>query len=164
LNIILPYVAFKKVKPIFESNKHIKLYFFNHTIFDFNQRINHFLYKKFLSTPLLQNVVGACIFNAINMGYKKIELFGVDHSWLRDICVNNKNQVCWREIHFYGKEELRPFLKSNGETYKMYEILFDFGNMFLGYQLLYNYSIYRCAKIYNNTKESFIDSFERRGL
>lgn len=126
------------------------------------KRMRTFLYKRGLTMPRIQNVLIPSIFNMINMGYHRIYLYGVDHSWTKDMAVNEKNQVCLINNHFYQKSlQMDPWKKCNGEQYKMYEILRDLAYMFEGYHLLREYADFNNCKVYNMTPESFIDAFER---
>lgn len=164
LCVIVPFVAYGKLKSAFKSNPNITVLFYNHTILSFNKKIDFFFYKHGLATPVIQNVIACAMFNAINLKYKNIFLFGADHSWLADIGVDNTNRVCWVENHFYGSKTMRPFLKGTGVPYKMSEILFDYAKMFYGYQVLEAYSKYNSSEIINCTLGSFIDSFARKGF
>ena len=163
LKIIVPYVAYKSISKEFIHHKFIKVHFYNHTILPWNCKDNIVakMYSKFMGTPRLQNVVSASIFISIVLGYKKIDLFGVEHSWLADIIVDNENRVCWKETHFYKSVNLRPHLKSNGENYKLYELLFDYGHMFKTYHQIKNFADINKCKIKNCTPGSFIDAFDK---
>lgn len=100
----------------------------------------------------------------INSGYKTIYLFGVDHSWTTQLCVNTLNQVCLRDLHYYDNKhvDLKPWLKGSGEPYKMHEVLRDLAHMFDSYHELQNYANYiNNTKIINKSKESFIDAFTK---
>lgn len=125
--------------------------------------VKFYLYKKGLSMPRMQNVLHACLFSGINMGYKRIDMYGVDHSWTKDIRVNIKNEVCLNNSHFYDthSEQLVVWKKNSGEPYKMHEILTDLSFMFIGYHTLYEYSLMCNCVINNMTSDSFIDAFDR---
>ena len=114
--------------------------------------------------PRPQNVVIPSIFIGINEGYKQIDLYGVDHSWTKEIRVNNNNQVCLINSHFFDNKtpELKPWHKGIGEpVYKMHEILRDLAWMFDGYYKLREYADNIGCRIINKTPDSFIDAFER---
>lgn len=123
-----------------------------------------FLYRKGLSMPPAQNVLVPSIFNGINMGYKEIRLYGVDHSWTKSLCVDKNNQVCAIDLHFYEDDndiKLLPYLKCNGEYYRLHALLRDFAQMFDSYHQIRWYADKVGCKIINCTKDSFIDAFER---
>lgn len=161
LMIIVPFVAYKKISQEFGNHKFIKVHFYNHTIIPWNYKDNLVakMYSRFMGSPRLQNVIGASIFISIVLGYKNIKLFGVEHSWLADIVVDEENRVCWKEKHFYEVASVRPHLKSNGENYKLHELLFDYGHMFNSYHIIKKFADISKCQIINCTSNSYIDAF-----
>lgn len=127
--------------------------------------LEFFLFKKGLHAPSAQNVLIPSIFTMMNEGYDKIYLYGADHSWISQMKVNTKNLVCLVDKHFYDKEEpkLKPWLNGSDKTFKMHELMKIFTTVFLSYYCLENYSRYLVkTKIFNMTKNSFIDAFNRQ--
>ena len=164
LNLIVPFVAFKNLSNKFYKNKFITVYFYNHTIIKnlFSKQIRHRLYSHGIGTPIFQNVVSASMFNALNLNFKKIFLFGVEHSWIKNICVNKDNVVCLKEEHFYEIQNTLPLYDGNGNNYKLSKLLFDYANMFLGYTIIEEYAKYKNSIIYNMTPDSYIDAFVKK--
>lgn len=126
--------------------------------------LNKYIYKKGWSMPRPQNVLIPSIFIGINLGYKEIDIYGADHSWTKQIVVNEDNQVCQSDKHFYDESipELIPWNKCDGSPYKMQEILRDLAWMFDSYHVLREYADYIGTEIFNCTPNSYIDAFERR--
>lgn len=126
--------------------------------------IERFLYKRGLGAPSAHNVLIPSIFLMINEGYEKIYLYGADHSWISQMAVNDENQVCLVDNHFYDKSEpvMKPWLTINGEPFKMHDLMKIFYIVFLNHQKLNDYAkSLGNISIINMTKDSFIDSFER---
>lgn len=148
-----------------KQNNNIEVYYFNQTSVSCIKALNYYLYKNYLAMPLAQNVLVACIYMALNIGYKNIYLLGADHSWHENIYVDDSNILYWKDVHFYDKStpKLTPIFKDIEETkrFKMHEILSALSLMFEGYILLDDYSKYLGAKIYNASEKSYIDAFER---
>lgn len=163
-NLFIPYMAFQYVDfvKIFENNTNIQVIPYHINEWKGFPFLTNWIYTKGLSMPRPQNVVVPCIFNAINMGYKQIDLYGVDHSWTEQICVNEKNEVCTYDRHFYdkGDVELKPW-KKLGTQYKMHILLRDLAYMFESYHKLQDYAQFHDVRIINHTQKSFIDAFER---
>jgi hypothetical protein len=116
--------------------------------------------------PQSQNVLVAAIFLGINMSFKKIYVFGADHSWHEHLHVNEENILCLKHIHFYENEEnvsFVPFYKGAHlkETFSVAEIFATWAKVFNGYSALNHYANSRGCKIYNASEVSFIDAFER---
>ena len=125
-------------------------------------KVEFILYRLGISCPTTQNVLIPSIYAMINMGYRQIYLYGTDHSWTSQMVVNNLNQVCLVDSHFYDTAEscLTPWLKANGNSYKMHEILKDLSRAFYSYHELSSYASYvGDVTIINKTKKSFIDAF-----
>lgn len=125
--------------------------------------LKYYLYKRNLSMPKSQNVIIPAIFNSINQNFLEVYVLGVDHSWTKDLMVDNYNRVCIINDHFYENNgsNCTPFNTIYGNQYRMHEVLRDFANMFDGYNQLGTYATLKGCKIYNVTNNSFIDSFER---
>ena len=119
------------------------------------------LYKLGIINPPSQNVLIPAIYTMINAGYSAIYIYGADHSWTSQMCVDANNQVCLLDEHFYDNQKIsKPWLKANGHPYKMHEILSDLQNTFSIYYKLQNYAKYiGGVSIINKTKNSFIDAF-----
>ncbi len=127
--------------------------------------LDMYMYKKGLSAPSAQNVLIPSIFMMLNEGYEKIFLYGADHSWISQMIVNDMNQVCLVDKHFYDEKEpiLKPWLNDSKNTFKMHELMYIFYIMFLSYHQLERYANYLGnAKVFNMTKETFIDAFKRK--
>ena len=144
------------------SYKWLKIVPYNDYSYQGFKKLKILLYKKGLSMPSPQNVLIPCLFNAINMGYKEIRLYGADHSWTKTLCVTKDNVVCAVDCHFYKEARLAPYWKGRqGVYYKIHELLRDFANMFEGYHQIKEYANICGTRILNYTKDSFIDAFEK---
>ncbi len=156
----------KRFDKLVGENKNIKLHYFNYTVFKGFESVANYFYSKNLAMPQSQNVLVAALFLAINSGFKKIFLFGADHTWHQTLAVNEQNQLCLKHIHFYEQEEkinLVPFYKGGHtkETFRMDEIFVAWAKVFWGYLMLENYAKQKNVKILNASEISFIDAFER---
>ncbi len=156
----------KRFEKFCAENKNIKLCYFNYTVFKGFDSIANYFYRKNLAMPQSQNVLVASLFLSINVGYKKIYLFGADHTWHQTLLVNEQNELCLKQVHFYEQEEkinLVPFYKGAHlkETFRMDEIFVTWAKVFWGYLMLNNYANKQNAKILNASEISFIDAFER---
>jgi hypothetical protein len=150
-------------KERFKKNANISILPYHTSIWTGYKYLTYCIYRKGLSMPRLQNVVSGAIFNGINLGYKIINLYGIDHSWTKYIDVNEKNQVYHIDNHFYDIQEspIKLWLKIDDQPYKMYEILRDISYMFESYHKLEAYACNEGVKIINHTKNSFVDAFKR---
>jgi len=165
MNLFVPYYSIKSIDIYnkINNNTNIKIVYYHTNQYKGFSSIKNYLYTKGLSIPSCQNVLIPSIYIAINMGYNNINLYGVDHSWTKEIRVDNLNRVCLTDRHFYdnNNNNLTPWISCSGEQYKMHEILRDLAYMFEGYHEIKKYAYIKNCKIINCTENSFIDAFDR---
>ncbi|MDE6697563.1 MAG: hypothetical protein K2K25_11850, partial [Muribaculaceae bacterium] len=90
---------------------------------------------------------------------------GADHSWSRDLRVDEENHVVYVLNHFYkdsDKEHKR--IDRLYENYKLHEILNSMMIAFRSYHQILRFADEIGAKITNCTPGSFIDAFPRANL
>lgn len=115
------------------------------------------------NTAYFNNVLANAIYCSLNLGFDELYVLGAEHSWTKDIRVNELNQVCTIKEHFFEKNsELIPWQRSDGQIFTMTEVLSALSHHFQAYELLNQYANQLGAKIFNSTPGSFIDAFERR--
>jgi hypothetical protein len=168
LHLLLPAAAknSKAFNELLRQNKNIEVNYYNYTVFKGFEKISHYFYRKNLAMPQSQNILVACLFLSINLGFKEIFLLGADHNWHENLHINENNQVCLKDVHFYENEtqvNYRLFYKDDlkTETFKMHEIMSALGKTFYGYELMNRYAVSCGATIYNASEISFIDTFKR---
>lgn len=157
------YVASNQLFKHIIVNPHVNIKGFNYTNFyPTCSSFYTFILKNNWGVVPVGNILGQAIFLSLNLGFDTIRIFGADHSWTKDLRVNEKNEVCTVKRHFFSDHEiLEPWHKSNRELFRMYEILGSLRNHFYGYIFLEWYAKQLNKKIINCTKGSFIDAFER---
>jgi hypothetical protein len=163
LKLFIPYAGRNsELVSKLKTNEKIEIVFFNPTPLEgFNSIIN-FLCKLSLGMPRPHNVLVPSIFLAINLGFKKIILFGADHSWHEGINVDESNIMTVNHEHFYDKKEVRmPMYKLDGKKYFLHDVFRKLHLAFKGYFVLKNYADYIGAKIQNASSKSYIDAFEK---
>lgn len=116
----------------------------------------HSIYKHRLGMPRCQTIVNMALTNSINMGYETIYLYGADHSWTKDLLVNEQNEVCYGDRHVYNTN-----LQVVKKEQNIASLLDAFSKMFQSHYLIEEYAISCGTKIWNCTKGSFIDAYER---
>ena len=148
------------------KNERISLKTYNAFFFFGYEKIAYFLYEKQLAMPMVQNVLVAAIMLGIQMNYDVIELYGVEHNWLKNIYVGEDNLVYLLNEHFYDKEKVSPLPQKtiqHKEEYPLYLNISHYARMFQSYWEIKNYLKRRNlnSRIINKTKDSYIDAFER---
>lgn len=147
----------------------IQIVYYNYTVYKGFRDLGFFFFKRNLAMPQSQNVLVACLYLAINNGFKNIYILGADHTWHENLAVNENNILCLKDFHFYdnGAEiNLKPFRKGldTTETHKVSEIFEIWAKVFRGYEMIASYARKTRTNIYNSSKVTFIDAFERKKL
>jgi hypothetical protein len=169
--LLLPYNAkgTPHISRILAANSNIQICYLNYVVFKGFESVAYWFFKKNKAMPQSQNVLVAAMFLAVNLGYKKIELFGADHNWHEQLVVDDNNVVCLKHIHFYENEErLRvvPLFKliHSEETFRMDEIYHAWAKVFAGHLLIERYAQHCGSSIINKSEISFIDAYKREKL
>lgn len=145
------------------TNPRIKVCYINGTSVRGFDRMRYYFYNKQIAMPIVQNVLVACLMISIHLRYKIVELYGVDHSWLKYLTVHEDNKTYMIDTHFYDTEEIRE-VEFVPHGYKYHEIIDMFSRMFKSYHDIVQYiNAYKIpVHIVNMCKNSFIDAFEKR--
>lgn len=123
------------------------------------------LFDRRLAMPRPRNVLIPSIMVAIWLGFKEIYLAGADHSWLRTLSVNDRNEVVSAQPHFYKEDDReKERVVSEYKGYRLHQIIYSFYVAFRSYFAIARYASARGVSIYNSTPGSFIDAFPRRPL
>ena len=139
------------------NNPHIKTIRFNSTSVSGYDWFCNMVYKQGLGMPTCINVVIFAISSALFMGYKNIYMYGIDHTFSAQLFVNENNVVCSSERHVYSTE---PRIFKLPQT-TMARILGAQSLCFSIHEKLERMSKKLGCKIYNCTKGSFVDAYER---
>lgn len=129
------------------------------------EKFRNFFYRKGIAMPRPQNITNLAIYLAINSGYNELRLYGMDHTFFNSLHVNEQNQLCLKEIHFYKDDEspAKPILNNaTGKVFTVGNYLNTISKMFKSHELLQKYSEHMDVKIINYTKKSMIDSYQRK--
>jgi len=152
----------KTISPILVQNENIKVCFFNVTPIEGFKFLIFPLFRRNLGMPRPHNVLIPSLMITINSGFEKIFLLGADHSWLKDIWVDENNAVFLRQRHFYQNDPTPKEMHKRGTgTRRLHEVLQKFVYTFSGYFILKDYVEKRGVRIINATPGSYIDAFER---
>ncbi|MBV6644238.1 MAG: DUF115 domain-containing protein [Cyclobacteriaceae bacterium] len=168
MNIFIPRSARRsKSAKSFHQNPNLNIVYFNYTIVSGLDKLAFALYKRNLGFPVCQNVLGASILLALNMGYQRLYVFGADHSWLQSFSVNEQNELVLSHQHFYTQKD-KPLIakvyshQENKVGATMSEFLTSLHKAFEVYHVLKRYAAYRGTEIFNASEVSFIDAFPRK--
>jgi hypothetical protein len=145
------------------QNSNISVQYINVTPVEGLKWFRFWMYDMRRGMPRPHNVLIPTLLTAIQIGFRKIHLFGADHSWLSEISVNEQNEVLVNQKHFYDEAvaKPRPMNYKGRRNRKLHEVLTKFVLAFKGYHELSEYAEKRGVTIINATPGSFIDAFKR---
>lgn len=128
--------------------------------------IRHRLYKSGYFMPEDGTIANTAIYLALIEGYKEIKLYGADHNMFLELGVNENNQLCTLDSHYYDTEkpQMKPFMNcciAEERPFRVHEFLYILYIMFHSHDLLQQFSKYLGAHILNCTPGSMIDSYDR---
>ena len=156
MNMFFPNDVYPSVVEKISSNPHIHVVYYNRTPIEGTKGFRHFMYRHNLGMPTPQNVTNALVFCTINLGYKKVYLYGVEHSWTKNIdCDPEVHRLFINDGHFYNEDEKRYYDRG-----RYCELLLNIHKMMKSHFLLREYADFVGTKIINKTDNSFIEAYE----
>ncbi len=148
-------------------NRNIRIVPFHSQVYHGFRRLEFWLFRHGLGSANYGTVVQNCVYIALLLGYKQVELFGVDHTLLEGLCVDEKNRLCRRVVHYYDDRpaEVKPICQNVPPVpYTMSVYLAELAELFRGHEILNDYARSVGARIINRTRGSMIDAYEREPL
>ncbi|MCM1150780.1 MAG: hypothetical protein NC209_01655 [Alistipes sp.] len=145
-------------------NSHIRIVKFHTQMYRGFRSLEFRLYRRGLGSANFGTVVQVGEYVALLLGYKRIELYGVDHTLLEGLCVDDENRLCRADRHYYdgGGQPPQPiYQKIPRRPYTMSVYLAEVAELFRGHEVLRDYAATLGAKIVNCTRGSMIDAYEK---
>ena len=147
-------------------NPNIRIVKFHTTLFRGFRSVEFWCYRRGLGSGNFGTVVQNGEFIATLLGYRTIELYGVDHTLLEGLTVNEQNQLCRIQSHYYDsqKAEAKPIYvnaTNPPRPYTMHSYLAETAELFRGHEVLADYARTQGVRIINRTHNSMIDAYER---
>lgn len=115
--------------------------------------------------PRPRNVLIPALMCAMVAGYRDIALIGADHSWMRTLSVNDRNEVVSVQPHFYKEDATeQQRVTQVYQGVRLHEVIRSFYVAFRSYHDIAAWARRRGVRIVNATPGSMIDAFERSSL
>lgn len=151
------------------NNPNIQFVTYNYTVVRGHEFFRNWIYSMRLGSPQCENVVNSCIFNAMQSGFERIFLTGVDHDFHINIQVDTDNTIIRTESHFYADENKKhPLLKqeADGTTGKirLHELFHSLVKVHTGYDETARYAKKIKKEVINITEGGYVDAFTRKSL
>ena len=145
-------------------NPNIRIIRFHTQLYRGFRGVEFWLFRRGLGSANFGTVVQVCEYVALLLGYKTLELYGVDHTLLDGLCVDDENRLCRADGHYYDDAPAVPkpiFQKVPHRPYTMSVYLAEVAELFRGHEVLRDYARSLGARIINRTRGSMIDAYER---
>ena len=146
-------------------NPLIRIVPFHTTLFRGLRSLEFRLFRRGLGSANFGTVVQVGEYIALLLGYRRVELYGVDHTLLEGLCVDGRNRLCRADRHYYddgtAREPQPVFQKVPPVPYTMASYLAEVAELFRGHEVLRDYAAWLGARIVNCTRGSMIDAYER---
>ena len=144
-------------------NGSVRILTFNDIGLEGHPSLTNLLYRLRLGMPRPRNVLIPAIMCGLWLGYKDIEVFGADHSWMQTLSVTDDNCVVSVQPHFYSDNEAeKARVTAVYRDIPLHSIVESFAIAFRGYHSIAGYARRIGANITNRTPGSMIDAFPRR--
>jgi hypothetical protein len=143
-----------------EGCHNIEVCYFNMTPIEGFHCFTHWAYKRGWGMPRPRNVLIPSIMIALRMSFDIIYVAGADHSWLKEIWVNDDNVVMEDLNHFYDKKGSERYVSDK----HLHDLLLSMHIAFKSYHAIRDYADTLGKQIYNVTEGSYIDAFVRKKL
>lgn len=150
-------------------NPNIEIVPFHSIVFHGFRSVEFWCYRRGLGSGNFGTVIQNGEFIALQLGYRRIELYGVDHTLLDGLMVDEKNRVRRRKSHYYDSEQspAEPIYynaTNPPRPYTMSEYLSETAELFRGHEVLRDFSEKCGAEIINRTAHSMIDAYKREPM
>lgn len=167
LTLYIPHSCRKELlwnekQKILLQNPNISINFYNFTTLNGPSWFMKYCLDKGMGLPSPRNILVPSIYLSIRMNFKRIYLVGADHSWFKQLWVNENNEVMIDDKHFYdGTPGIR---ESVHKTAHLSFVLHSIGVALDSYKTLETYSKSKNIDIINITPNSYIDVFRRERI
>ncbi len=118
------------------------------------------LLEKNLLAPYFINVGIMALYVGIQLGYKKIYLYGADLSMFKELTLNENLEIESDDVHYYGKQRVN-YSKADRNGYDMTYEMKTWYETFSQFCIIAKYAEAKSVKIVNMSDESMLDCFER---
>lgn len=165
INLIIPSSAYQSqfVDEV-SKNPYIHIYYYNIDNCLSAQLSKYELWDSNLIAPPAQTVLNTAVWLGIFLRYKNIYMIGADTTWIENLHVDQEtNEVYTIDSHFYGEKKIPLYADVEGKIpQKLHDELNCISRALSQYWDLKGYADYAGVKVFNASKYSLIDAFERK--
>ena len=143
------------------DNPKIRIVPFHTLVFRGLRSVEFWCYRHGLGSGNFGTVVQNGEFIGLLLGYRQIDLYGVDHTLLDGLTVDDRNRLCRTQSHYYDSAPAAPepiFVNATDppRPYTMHTYLAETAELFRGHEVLRDYARSIGARIINRPRGAFI--------
>ena len=143
------------------ANPNIRIVPFHTLVFRGLRSVEFWCYRHGLGSGNFGTVVQNGEFIGLLLGYRQIDLYGVDHTLLDGLTVDDRNRLCRTQSHYYDSAPAAPepiFVNATDppRPYTMHTYLAETAELFRGHEVLRDYARSIGARIVNRTRAANI--------
>lgn len=158
MELIMP-LKYVKLAELVAENKHIVVRLIGACpMLTRNEKIDFKFYKNNFSMPPVGSVVMIALYNAIQDGNSIIYLHGVDYSYHFEIDQDNR---IWMKINYFYAENNEKKCLAHYAIGEYWKVLGVQASEMLTFVRLEHYAKVRGIKIFNMSKDSQVDAFDK---
>jgi hypothetical protein len=157
-------MRFFKNNKIFTNHPFVQMQPYNATVIKGFKKFTHTLLAYNLGVISRQNVLIPSLIIGINLGYKRIILIGADHSWHRNLYLNENNELCLKDDHFYDESKPPIRVMIGNRPSRLHEQFEAIAKALRTYWDVNCYMQHKHSQIINASETSYIDAFPRGKL
>ena len=148
------------------DNENIHIVFYHSFQYDGIPSIRNFLFKRGWANGEYSTVILNAIYANLMVGFRDVELYGVDHTFFEGLTVNNDNIPCYIYRHSFDDNcDLKPILFTSNfskQYMDMPSYVWEKFDVFRGHKIMNDFANYIGATIVNCTRNSLIDAYPRK--
>ncbi len=165
MTLIVPVKYSAKLPPEVTGNHNISVATINAVGIEGWRWLTRAAYSSGRGMPRPRNVLVPAIACGILAGFRKIYILGADHSWIKNLEVDEQNRVISVQPHFY-KESAAEQRRVDAvyADVRLHQVVESFAVALKSYHALQHWAESQGVEIFNSTPGSFIDAFPRSPL
>jgi len=165
IHLFLPQIFKSRPLVKYLISQKLNITFFNYTVVNGFESFENLMYKSRLGSPQCQNVINTCVFQAINYGFREINIIGIESDLHLNLKLNDDNNLMMRDDHFYKVEnEWIPVRDNSGNPVFLGDVFLSLSKVLNSHRRIAKYAKYRGVKIFNITPDSFVDAYVKKSI
>ena len=119
-------------------------------------------YDRGYCSPCAYTVAIMALYACLKMGYRQIDMYGLDNNYYSSLSLNEQGEVCDVIQHNGEADEYRKILDGCGNPVSLHDYLLGLTYHLKNHELVEKYAEYKGAKILNHSPITMVDAYPRK--